>query len=161
MRIGLGVMMLMAALALAPAPVSALDLGAFEGRWRGEGSLALDDEPPQRLRCRIRFRESGGGRSVFSGRCATAQAAQSFVYLLHPLPGGQLRAENRAEPPHDLPDEMTGRLHDDSVLRFQAEAGGEGMFELLLADDVMQFRIESERGETTGRGEAVLRRIDD
>lgn len=156
MRAAVRVMVFLVVPALAPASAAAFGLNDLQGRWRGEGVLALADEPPQRLRCLIRFRDSSGGRSVFSGRCATAQAAQSFVYLLHPLGGGRLRAENRAEPPHELPDEMTGSLHDDAVLTF--EASGEAVFELRLEGEQIQFSIQSERGETRGRGEAVLQR---
>lgn len=147
----------MAGMALSAFPLAALSLSDLEGRWRGEGVLALADEPPQRLRCQIRFRDSARERSVFSGRCATAQGAQSFIYMLHPLPEGQLRAENRAEPPHELPDEMQGSI-GGGVLRFEAE--GEALFELQLEGEIMRFRIESARGDTRGSGDVSLQRID-
>ena len=142
----------------APSPAAAFSLSDLQGRWQGEGVLALADEPAQRFRCRVRFRDSARERSVFSGRCATAQGAQSFVYMLHPAPGGALRAENRAEPPHELPDEMEGRI-GDGVLRLEAE--GEALFELRLDGEAMHFRIESERGENRGSGEASLQRLAD
>lgn len=145
----------LACTALAPPPLAAFGLSDLEGRWRGEGVLALDDEPPQRFRCQIRFRDSARDRSVFSGRCATAQGGQSFVYMLHPLPDGQIRAENRAEQPHELPEEMQGEI-GGGLLRF--EAGGEALFELRLDGETMHFRIESDRGETRGSGEVSLRR---
>ncbi|MCC5988519.1 MAG: hypothetical protein JJT95_12620 [Pararhodobacter sp.] len=147
----------LAVMALSALPLAAFSLSDLEGRWRGEGVLALAGEPPQRFRCQIRFRDSANERSVFSGRCATAQGAQSFIYMLHPLPEGQIRAENRAEPPHELPDEMQGII-GGGVLRFEAD--NEALFELRLEGELMRFRVESERGETRGSGEVSLRRVE-
>ena len=138
-------------------PLAAMSPADVTGEWRGEGSLALDNEPPQRFRCQVRFLEAPLGRHVFSGRCATAQASQSFVYLLHPLPQGRYRAENRAQPPFELPEEMRGRRIGNGLLRF--EAAGEAVFELRLDGDVMRFRIESQRGAARGNGEVSLRRV--
>lgn len=142
---------------LTVSPLAAISPADVIGEWRGEGALALDNEPSQRFRCRVRFLEAPLERHVFSGRCATAQAAQSFAYLLHPLPQGRYRAENRAQQPHDLPEEMFGRRIGNGVLRFEAE--GEALFELRLDGDVMRFRVESRRGAARGNGEVSLRRV--
>ena len=158
MRACISIVALVAGTALLAPPLAAFSLSDLEGRWRGEGVLALEGEPPQRFRCQIRFRDSARERSVFSGRCATAQGGQSFVYMLQPLPEGRIHAENRAEPPHELPDEMQGSI-GDGVLRFEAE--GEALFELRLEGELMRFRVESQRGETRGNGEVSLRLMDD
>lgn len=138
------------------APVSALTVDQLEGRWQGEGALVLGNEPEQRLRCRIRLRTIDQGQSFFSGRCATAQASQSFTYMLFETPRGRVTAENRAEFPGELPQTMQG-IAAPGLLRVEA---GEGrVFELRLEGDVMHFRIEGsgDRGLAVGAARLVRR----
>ncbi len=141
------------ALLLLATPAAALSLGGFSGRWQGEGELVLGDEPAQRFRCQIRLREIASGESFFSGRCATAQAAQSFTYMLFEAPDGALRAENRAETESDLPAEMRGRAASD-LLRFDAENGA--LFELRRSGADLRFVIAGTDSRGPARGEALL-----
>ncbi|KPQ07882.1 MAG: hypothetical protein HLUCCA12_02115 [Rhodobacteraceae bacterium HLUCCA12] len=137
-------------------PASAQVLDALEGRWQGTGQLSLDDEAEQRLQCRLRIRGVDAGRSVFSGRCATAQASRSFVYLLSVEAGVVVEAENRSEPPDDLPGRMRGTV-DRDILRF--EEPGEALFELRLTGGGLVFRLEGDGPEGFARGQARLQRI--
>ena len=153
---------LVVALALGPVPAMAQVMGQagapgfgdLAGRWRGEGQLTLDNEPPRRFRCQIRLRPVDARRAAFSGRCATAQGGQSFVYMLG-LDGGAVLAENRSEPPDDLPSVMRGDL-SAGTLRF-ADAGG-ALFELSPHAEGLTFRLEGDGPEGFARGAVVLRR---
>jgi len=136
--------------------VSGLTLDDLAGRWRGEGALSLNHEPEQRLRCQIRFRSIGRDSSFFSGRCATAQAARSFTYMLTLAPGGVVLAENRMEPPESLPLTMQGALSADT-LRFEEQ--GAALFELRLTGAGLEFRIEGDGPDGFARGQAQLLRI--
>jgi len=142
------------ALAL-PIEAAALTLGDLEGRWRGEGTLTLNNEPEQRLRCQIRFRAAAGGRSFFSGRCATAQASRSFTYMLIPSGRGIVRAENQMTMPDTPPQTMEGLLGTDS-LRFQGE--GQALIELRLVGGELEFRIQGDGSDGFAHGQAQLRR---
>ncbi|MCB1362013.1 MAG: hypothetical protein H6899_17335 [Rhodobacter sp.] len=138
---------------LIAAPAGALTLDTLQGRWRGEGDLRLGDEPAQRFRCQIRLRPVDPGQSFFSGRCATAQAAQSFTYMLFESADGALRAENRAEGDSDLPAVMQGRSGPGS-LRFE---GGDGaLFELRRDGDTLRFTIAGTDSRGPALGEATL-----
>ncbi|MGY6534630.1 MAG: hypothetical protein ACXIVG_04710 [Pararhodobacter sp.] len=148
-------LVLLAGLAAPAAAAQGLD--AFEGRWRGEGQLSLAGEPAQRLRCQLRFRAASAPDSaVFSGRCATAQAAQSFVYLLRLLSDGTIEARNTTDPPDDLPALMRGTAQD-GILRF--EARDEALFALRLADDGLHFTIEADTHEGPASGSALLQQV--
>lgn len=150
------VLALLVALTASPAP--ALTLDDLAGRWRGEGALSLNDEPAQRLRCQIRFRTLDASRSVFSGRCATAQAAQSFTYMLILGQDGTVRAENRAEPQEEgVPMIMQGTLATDG-LRF---AEGTARFDLSLTREGLDFRLEGDGPQGFARGQALLQRTGD
>ena len=140
-------------LSLLAGPASALNLGAFTGRWAGEGAVVLGDEPAQRFRCQIRLREIDPGESFFSGRCATSQAGQSFTYMLFESADGTLRAENRAEIESDLPAEMRGHATPDS-LRFDATTGAR--FELRRDGNGLRFVILGTDSRGPARGEALL-----
>ncbi|HPD91989.1 MAG: hypothetical protein H6900_06240 [Rhodobacter sp.] len=138
---------------LLAAPAGALTLDTMQGRWRGEGDLRLGDEPAQRFRCQIRLRPIEPGQSFFSGRCATAQAAQSFTYMLFEGADGALRAENRAEGDSELPAVMQGRAAE-GLLRFE---GGEGaLFELRRDGGTLRFVLAGTDSRGPARGEAVL-----
>lgn len=150
--------LLVVLVALTASPAPALTLDDLAGRWRGEGALSLDDEPAQRLRCQIRFRTVDATRSVFSGRCATAQAARSFTYMLVLGPDDTLHAENRAEPQEEgLPTVMQGTLGSDG-LRF---AEGAARFELSLTGEGLDFRLEGDGPQGFARGQAHLQRTGD
>ncbi len=146
-------------LALAASPAPALTLDDLSGRWRGEGALSLNNEPAQRLRCQIRFRPVSAGRSVFSGRCATAQAARSFTYMLTVEPGGVVRAENRTEQPdEDMPMVMQGTLNADG-LRFAAPEGA--LFALRPSAEGLDFQLEGDGPQGFARGRALLQNTGD
>lgn len=156
MRQALGATLVLLAGLAVPA-VQAQGLDAFEGRWRGEGQLSLAGEPAQRLRCQVRFRAAGAPDSaVFSGRCATAQAAQSFVYLLRVQSDGSIEARNTTDPPDDLPARMLG-TSQAGTLRF--EARDEALFALRLTDDGLHFTIEADTNEGQASGTAVLQPV--
>lgn len=138
---------------LVPLPAGALGLPALEGRWQGEGVLHLGDEPPQRLRCQVRLRATLGDKVAFSGRCATAQGSQSFVYLLSEPAPGVVMAENRSDPPDDLPARMQGRT-DPQGLLFQADGGA--LFELVREGASLRFVIAGHDSRGPARGEALL-----
>lgn len=140
-------------LLVAAMPAGAQDFAPFEGRWRGEGALVLGDEPPQRLRCQIRLRATREDQAAFSGRCATAQGAQGFVYLLSAPEPGLVVAENRSEGPDDLPPRMQGRI-DAGALRFEAEGGA--LFELRRDGAALHFVIAGHDSRGPARGEARL-----
>ncbi len=158
-RLSCGTWLLSALLVFTPAPPAAADaLAPFEGRWRGAGQLSLDGEPPQRLRCQLRLRRARAGGAVFSGRCATAQAAQSFVYLLQEQPDGGILARNTTDPPDALPPEMLGSL-DGDMLGFEAE--GQALFELRRVAQGLQFRLEAETSDGFAAGAATLAPVGD
>lgn len=143
-------------LALAASPAPALTLDDLSGRWRGEGALSLNNEPAQRLRCRIRFNPVGTDSTFFVGRCATAQAARSFTYMLILEPGGALRAENRMEQPDDdMPMVMQGTIGTDG-LRFAGPDGA--LFTLDLTAEGLDFRLEGDGPQGFARGQALLQR---
>lgn len=147
------------ALALTASPAPALTLDDLAGRWRGEGALSLNDEPAQRLRCQIRFRPVDPARSVFSGRCATAQAARSFTYMLTHEPDGTVRAENRSDPQaQGMPMEMQGTLGAQG-LRFVGPDGA--LFALRPEDGALDFRLEGDGPQGFARGQALLQRTGD
>jgi len=148
MRVLLGLLALMW-----PSGAAALGLDPLIGRWQGEGALVLGDEPPQRLRCQLRLRPAGAATVVFSGRCATAQGAQSFIYLLSEPESGVVLAENRAEPPDDLPLRMQGHA-EAGALRFQAESGTS--FDLTREGATVRFVITGHDRRGPARGEAIL-----
>lgn len=135
---------------------AALTLDDLAGRWRGEGNLTLDNEAEQRLRCQIRFQPMTGERSFFTGRCATAQAARSFNFMLSASGAGTVLAENRMEGGDTLPQAMEGRI-DGEGLRFEGEA--QALFELRLSEEGLEFRIEGNGPEGFARGLARLQRI--
>lgn len=157
MKRAIGAMLVLWAALAAPISLAqAQVLDGFEGRWRGDGQLSLSGEPPQRLRCQLRFRLLGDDGAVFSGRCATAQAAQSFVYRLRVLADGAVEAQNTTDPPDNLPRLMSGTA-GGGTLRF--EVPDEALFLLRLAGDDLHFTIEAETAEGQASGAAYLRRI--
>lgn len=141
------------ALALLAAPAAALTLPQFEGEWQGEGTLTLGDEPAQRFRCRLRLRQTHPGESVFQGRCATAQAAQSFTYMLREAPDGALSGENRASVEDNLPATLTGEAGEGLL---HLEGGEGGLFEMRREGDAMRFILAGHDSRGPARGEAVL-----
>jgi len=140
-------------LALLAWPAGALTLDAMQGRWMGEGALTLGDEPPQRLRCQIRLNPVQPGESFFVGRCATAQAQQSFTYMIFEAADGTLRAENRAEGESELPPLMQGQS-GPGLLRLQADSGAS--FELHHDGEVLVFTLTGTDSRGPARGEARL-----
>lgn len=140
-------------LALLAMPAGALTLDALHGRWQGEGALTLGDEPAQRLRCQIRLNPVQPGETFFVGRCATAQAQQSFAYMLFESTDGTLRAENRAEGESDLPPVLQGRA-EPGLLRVQADGGA--MFELRRDGEALNFTLTGTDSRGPAHGEARL-----
>lgn len=144
---------LLALALLAAFPAGALELGGISGRWQGEGTLTLGDEPPQRLRCQLRLTPPDAGRVFFSGRCASAQGAQNFHYRLSEPGPGLVLAENFSDPPDALPPRMEGR-NDAQGLRFQADSGA--LFELVRDGEGLLFVIAGHDSRGPARGEARL-----
>ncbi len=148
--------LLMAMLLAGPAGAGVLE--DFAGRWQGEGELVLGDEPGQRFRCQIRLRMLGAGDGFLVGRCATAQAQQSFAYRLTEAADGALRAEAETGPgadpgTSDLPQAMLG-VAAPGVLRLQ---GGEaGLLELRRDGAALRFTIAGQDRRGPARGEALL-----
>lgn len=138
---------------LTPLQAGASGLEQLQGRWQGEGEMVLADEPPQRLRCQLRLQPSSQARMFFTGRCATAQGAQSFHYLLSQPQPGVVVAENRSEPPDALPAHMQG-IADARGLRFQQESGVS--FELVRDGEALRFVIAGHDRRGPARGEALL-----
>jgi len=144
---------LLFALALLATPAAALTLPQFEGEWQGEGTLILGDEPAQRFRCRLRLRETRPGESVFQGRCATAQAAQSFTYMLREGGDGSLGGESRALVEDELPDRLTGHAEPGLL---HLEGADDGLFEMRREGETLRFVLEGRGSRGFARGEAVL-----
>lgn len=143
------------AVAVMPSLGAAENLSAFVGRWAGAGTLTLEGEPAQPFRCRLRLRETGPAQVFFSGRCATAQAAQSFTYMLEESPDGALTARNTASVEVNLPNRMTGQARPNA-LRVTSEDGA--FFTMDLQGAALVFRIEAEGEQGLARGEARLAR---
>lgn len=142
------------------APALAGPFDPFLGQWQGEGTLVLDDEPAERFRCRLRFREMADGAVFFNGRCATAQAAQSFAYTVHPQSDGAVRAENASEGAQDDPDALPMRLTgalDGSRLRF-GDDGANG-FALEADAETLRFSLQASgpRGRAVGSADLMRR----
>ena len=144
---------LLLALALFATPAAALTLPQFEGEWQGEGTLILGDEPAQRFRCRLRLRETRPGESVFQGRCATAQASQSFTYMVRESPDGRLTGESRSASEDDLPARLLG--HAEAGL-LHLEGDNDGLFEMRREGDTLRFILAGRGSRGPARGEAVL-----
>jgi len=117
---------LAAALVLAlAAPAAALPLADLAGRWRGEGTLTVQGEPPQRVQCQLRGTPSARG-IVVVGRCATAQGGESYAWAVTDLGGGELVAEDRRPAtgePGTPPARLPGRAWPDR-LEFSDPDGG-------------------------------------
>lgn len=143
------------AVMLLPSLGAAENLSAFAGRWAGAGTLTLEGEPAQPFRCRLRLRETGPAQVFFSGRCATAQASQSFTYMLEESPDGSLIARNTAPVEGNLPNLMMGQSRPNA-LRVTSEDGA--FFTMDLQDAALVFRIEAEGDQGLARGEARLAR---
>ncbi|MCB1394948.1 MAG: hypothetical protein H6898_16395 [Rhodobacter sp.] len=140
---------------LAAAPASAQTLSGMLGSWSGEGVAARGDEPGDRFRCRISLRPEGVASALFAGRCATAQGQQTFTYLVIERDDGTVSAQNRSEPPDELPQRLSGTAQP-GLLRLDDGSGS--LFEFRLQGDDLRLRIEgSEAGRPT-RGEAHLTR---
>ncbi|WP_127105113.1 hypothetical protein [Pararhodobacter zhoushanensis] len=136
-------------------PAVAQNLPAFEGRWRGEGDLALGTEPLQRFRCQLRLEPLRTGETFLVGRCATAQAHQSFAYLLSEDADGTLHARQSDTENDSLPVELLGTAAP-GVLRL--EGSHDALLELRRADETLHFTIAGHDSRGPARGEAVLER---
>lgn len=146
------ILRILALLLFAALPAEALTLADLAGRWRGEGQYTLGTDPAQRLRCQLRGQAAGAGRIVLSGRCATAQAGQSFTWLLTDRGEGRVLAEDRAvnDP---APGPFEGRIGPEG-LSFATPGGGR--FDLAREGAGLVLRL---RGQDAGRpvtGEARL-----
>lgn len=144
-------------LTLMAAPASGQSLATFEGRWQGEGRFAYGAEPDERFRCQLRVTPQPGGETYMAGRCATAQAGQSFAYRLRAEADGGLRAQSEEIAPDDLPDVLTGRLTDASLTLTNASGAA-----LSLTRDGPGLRLVVTGRDSRGaaRGEALLTRRD-
>lgn len=133
---------------------AATTLEQMEGRWNGAGTAALRGNPAETFRCRIEIETQGASRAFFQGRCATAQGAQSFDYMLEEGADGSVRAQNR-DTQSTLPMRMGGRA-SGGRLHF-GHSGGD-MFELLLSGSTLRLRVQGEINGYQARGEAFLSR---
>ena len=136
-------------------PVSAQVLPGFEGRWRGEGDLAVGTEPLQRFRCQLRLEPLRTGETFMVGRCATAQVHQSFAYLLSEDPDGTLHAQVSEAEQDGLPPALRGTAAP-GVLRL--EGAGDALLELRREGEVLHFTIAGHESRGPARGEARLER---
>lgn len=145
-------------LLLLPAPAPAQILPAFAGHWQGEGALTRGAEPPQRFRCQLQLRPRAAGQGGLTGRCATAQAQQSFAWLLREAADGTLDAEDTGPTPVDeLPDRMQGRAAP-GLLQLGDPAGA--FLELRLDGSALHFTVAAQDDSGPVRGEALLQRRD-
>jgi len=142
-------------LLLAAAPAPAQTLTAMLGTWNGEGIAAQGDEPGDRFRCRISLRPEGVTTALFAGRCATAQGQQTFTYLVIERDDGTVSAQNRSEPPDELPPRLSGSAQP-GMLRL--DDGNGSLFEFSLEGDDLRLRIEGTEAGRPTRGEARLTR---
>lgn len=138
---------------LLASPARAQDLAGFAGEWQGEGTVRLGDEPAERFRCRLRLEPTRAGPTLFQGRCATAQAAQSFTYLLSEDGARQVTGENRAATEDGLPAVLVGRVAPGLL---HLEGGDRGLFELRREGVALRFTIAGHDSRGPARGEAVL-----
>ncbi|MCW1931848.1 hypothetical protein [Pararhodobacter zhoushanensis] len=136
-------------------PAMAQSLPAFEGRWRGEGDLALGTEPLQRFRCQLRLEPLRTGETFLVGRCATAQVHQSFAYLLTEDADGTLHAQNTETVEDGLPSDLLGTAAP-GVLRL--EGSQDALLELRREGETLQFTIAGHDLRGPARGDAVLER---
>jgi len=157
--------LVLAALLLAT-PAPAQNLPGFEGQWQGEGRLVLGDEPEQRFRCQLRLRPQRSGQSFLVGRCATAQAQQSFAWMLTEAADGTLTAED-TQPTEDLalPRRMQGSATPDRLWLGEAGGRSEGqsegaLMELRREGETLRFTLAGQDSRGPARGEALLQRRD-
>ena len=136
-------------------PAVAQNLPAFEGRWRGEGDLALSTEPLQRFRCQLRLEPLRTAETFLVGRCATAQVHQSFAYLLIEDADGTLHAQNTDTVEDSLPPELLGTAAP-GLLRL--EGADDALLELRRVGETLHFTIAGHDSRGPARGEAVLER---
>ena len=141
-------------LSLAVAPAAATTLEQMAGRWNGAGTAALRGNPADTFRCRIVIETQGASRAFFQGRCATAQGAQSFDYILEEDADGTVRAQNR-DVNSTLPARMGGSANG-AQLHFSHQGGD--MFELLLSGSTLRLRVQGDINGHPARGEAFLTR---
>jgi hypothetical protein len=134
-------------------PALAQDLAPLHGQWAGEGEIARGDEPPERFQCRLHLRAIDPTQTFMTGRCATAQASQSFQYMLIEEGGGALRAENRATAEDTLPPLMQGTA-TPGALRITDEAGA--LFDLRREGEGIAFTLEGVENGRPARGQARL-----
>lgn len=139
-------------LLLTALPAGALTLADLAGRWRGEGAYTAGTDPAQRLRCQVRGQPAGAGRIVLTGRCATAQGGQSFVWLLTDLGAGRILAEDR-DVNDPSPEPFEGRIGPEG-LRFATGAGG--WLDLSRDTDGLRLRLQGQDGGRPVTGEARL-----
>ena len=134
----------------------ALTLADLTGAWRGEGSYRIGTEPERRLHCRMRGTAGARGTVILQGRCATAQAGQSFAWMLHDLGDGRIEATDRSPVDirdDDLPDRLSGRL-DAEGLRFATPEGGR--FLLQAAPGGLMIILSGLEGGQPAQAEALL-----
>jgi hypothetical protein len=141
-------------MACAALPAAATTLEQFAGRWNGAGTAALRGNPAEPFRCRIEIETQGATRAFFTGRCATAQGAQSFDYILEESADGSVRAQNRAQA-SSLPSRMSGSA-SPGQMTFSHSSGE--MFELVLSGGTLRLRVQGDLNGHQARGEAFLTR---
>jgi hypothetical protein len=140
---------------LLASPATASTLEQLQGRWNGSGTAALRGNPAEPFRCRIEIETQGATRAFFAGRCATAQGAQSFDYLLQESADGAVIAQNRAQGASSLPARMTGSAAPGRL--YFSHSGG-SMFELVLSGGTLRLRVQGDINGHPARGEAFLNR---
>lgn len=142
-------------IAFLSAPAAATTLESLAGRWNGSGTAALRGNPAEPFRCRIEIETQGASRAFFQGRCATAQGAQSFDYMLEESADGSVVAQNRVQGVSSLPARMSGNA-DGRRLYFSHRDGD--MFELLISEGTLRLRVQGNINGHAARGEAFLSR---
>lgn len=138
--------------ALAATPACAQHLPGFAGTWQGEGTLTREAEPAQRFRCRLSFEPLPRGEMYLVGRCATAQAQQSFRYTLSEDGQGGLSALDRLEGGEAPPARLAGTIAP-GLLRLEAE---DGVLALARGAQALHLTLEGRENGRALRGEASL-----
>lgn len=138
--------------ALADVP---LRLGDLTGDWQGAGTFSSGTAEPGRIRCKIGFSTTARGTTLVEGRCASSEGSDVFGLEVTEGKAGAITAENRADPPGNLPAQLTGKL-EPGLLTLQGE--GIAALELRRVGDELALAIVSGQAEKPGRMDVVLTR---
>ncbi|WP_372841759.1 hypothetical protein [Phaeovulum sp.] len=134
---------------------ASLDLATIGGDWQGAGSYARGTDEPGRIRCKISISDTARGTTLVEGRCATAEGSDVFGLEVSEGENGQISAQNRMDPPGNLPVLLEGTLAD-GILVLQGE--GIAALEMRLEDDALTLAIVSGAEARPGRMDVRLTR---